>query len=179
MFGLPIVGFLLIGLIIVFLFLDHINHHPSDQALSNNFRSHRETLEKLLEMADEDLHVQTIYDDQLMFDDYKIWPQDGRNLFSSQRWTEYGIVFSALQPIAKHELHKDGMVILIPASVETTDPDENLEYRVSVKGYAYSRGPLSGQASLDFLGVNDLGRSYRRIDEHWYLYHDCGIGKPE
>ena len=177
--GLPIVGILFIIIIPVSRFLEGVSLHPSDRLLIDHFQSHRDLLEKLMSMAREDLHVETIFSDQVMFDDYKIWPHDGVGLFSPQRWGQYKIVFNALRPFTEDELKKDGILILIPASVRTTEPDKNLEYRVSVKGYAYSPVSLPVQSSLDSLGVNELGRTYRRIDEHWYLYHDCGIGKPE
>jgi hypothetical protein len=125
-------------------------------------------------MAREDSHLATIYKNELMFDDYKFWPRDGQRLFSWERWQQYQNLFDALGSTSQHELSKDGYAILFPVSIET-----NLEYRVSVKGYAYSFGHLSLHPSLNSLGVDDFGRSYRRIDEHWYLYHDCGFSKPE
>jgi len=165
--------------VVIFIFVYGSSHHPSDRTLIKNLQSHRETFEKLVRMANEDSDVEWLYDDSVVFTDYRIWPKDGRNRFSWERWNEYDLAFKTLGLTAQHEFDKELATVLIPASIETTEPDADYEYRVSVKGFAYSRLSLPTVDSLDSLGVSHLGRTYRRIDEHWYLYHDCGIGKPE
>lgn len=154
--------------------------HPSDRVLMKRFQLHRESFEKLATMANEDSRVSWLFDDFAVFDDYKFWPKEVQGRFSWARWNEYDSVFRSLGTAAKHQFERNSSIVLIPVSVDTTEPDADYEYRVSVKGYAYSQSPLSSTVdSLDSLGVDDLGRSYKRIDSHWYLYHDCGIGKPE
>jgi hypothetical protein len=48
------------------------------------------------------------------------------------------------------------------------------------KGYAYSlKEPSLLVDSLDQMGFESKGTFYKKIDEHWYLYHDWGVSKPE
>ncbi|HEV7743889.1 MAG TPA: hypothetical protein VGO56_02730 [Pyrinomonadaceae bacterium] len=154
-------------------------YHTSDKVLIENFRAHRHDFETLASMAIED-DLTGLYDNSVMLNDYKLWPADGSDRFSQQRWNEYDALFKRLGPAAQHMLMKESGVVLVPASIIATEPDADYTNRVSEKGYAFSQTPLSPlNYSLDGMGVDDLGTRYRRIDEHWYLYHDCSIGKPE
>lgn len=156
------------------------DYHTSDKVLIENFRAHQHDFETLAAMAIEDDNVTSLYNDSVMLNDYKLWPAAGSDRFSGRRWDEYDALFKRLGTTAQHLLFKESGVVRVPASIITTEPDVNYEYRVSEKGYAFSRTPLSSlDDSLDEMGTGDLGIRYRRIDEHWYLYHDCGIGKPE
>ena len=177
-FGLLIVEFLFITLIVGTQILSLLDFHPSDRTLISKFNSHREALEKLVTMAREDSNVKAIYPDGLMLDDNQRWPEPGTGLFSRQRWNQYETVFNALRPIILHELSKDNLLILIPASIQRSATDDS-EALVSLKGYAYSPVAIPVQSSLDPPEVDDLGRFYRRIDDHWYLYRECWISKPE
>lgn len=154
-------------------------YHTSDRVLINNFRAHRDDFETLASMAIED-DVRGLYSNSVMLNDYKLWPADGSDRFSWRRWYEYDALFKRLGTTAQHLLFKKSGVVHVPASIIATEPDADYTNRVSEKGYAFSQTPLTAfDESLDGMGVDDLGTQYRRIDEHWYLYHDCGIGKPE
>jgi hypothetical protein len=153
--------------------------HSSDRVLIDNFRAHRHDFDKLASMAIED-DVKGLYAHSVMLNDYKLWPADGSDRFSWRRWYEYDALFKRLGTTAQHLLFKKSGVVHVPASIIATEPDADYTNRVSEKGYAFSQTPLTAfDESLDGMGVDDLGTQYRRIDEHWYLYHDCGIGKPE
>ena len=176
--GLSLGIAVLIGIAVLDLF-GVLDYHTSDRVLINNFRAHRNDFETLASMAIED-DVRGLYSDSVMLNDYKIWPADGSGSFSWRRWYEYDALFKRLGTAAQHMLTKESGVLHVPASHISTEPNDDLEYRISEKGYAFSQTPLSDlDDSLDGMGVDDLGITYRRIDEHWYLYHDGGIGKPE
>lgn len=156
-----------------------LDYHTSDRVLIDNFRAHQQDFERLVAMAIEDDLI-GLYDNSVMLNDYKLWPANGSDRFSWQRWFEYDALFKRLGTTAQHMLTKESGVVHVPASIIATEPDGNLENRISEKGYAFSRTPLpSLEDSLDEMGIEDLGTRYKRIDEHWYLYHNCGIGKPE
>lgn len=165
----------------------HPSPQPSDDDLIGRFHSHRGELERLVWMANEDSNVRGLGCDYVEFNDYKRWPIDGEWRFSRQRWNQYQDLFHELGSAAKYqsvEVDREHGLVLVPASIEVFDPkwDETYfgETNVIVKGYAYSREPLSENvASLDELSVQSNGRFYRKIAEHWYLYLDDSWGHGE
>jgi hypothetical protein len=155
-------------------------HHPSDESLIANFHDHRIGFERLVKMASEDHEVLTIYPKQIMFTDYRIWPKDCEQCFSSQRWGEYQGIFANLGEAQPYRLSKESNMVLIPTSYSSTEPEDDFEYIISEKGYAYSvKQPRCAVESLNEVGFESTGTFYKRIDGNWYLYHKWGVGKPE
>ena len=71
-------------------------------------------------------------------------------------------------------------MLLILVSFCSTEPDDSYEYIVSEKGYAYSPTDPPGLVeSLNGMGFESKGTFYKGIADHWYLYHEWGVGKPE
>ena len=71
-------------------------------------------------------------------------------------------------------------MLLIPISFFSDEPDDSYEYIVSEKGYVYSlTEPPGFVASLNGMGFESKGTFYKKIADHWYLYHKWGVGKPE
>jgi len=162
-------------------------HHPSDQVLVANFFEYRAGFERLAKMAGEDRQVLTIYPDpptpsdlQVMFVDYRGWPRDCSQCFSTKRWAEYKAALLELGEMQPYRLSKESNIVLLPTSFEATDPDSDGEYIVSEKGYAYSVTELPDVVdSLNGLGFDDQETVFKRIEGNWYLYHERGVGKPE
>jgi len=129
-------------------------------------------------MANEDSNVRAIYSNQVMLNNYKMWPKDIEEGFTKQRWSEYQNVFAKLKEYHIDSFSKASGVHIV-ASIGVSNLD-NYESIVIEKGYAYSlieQAPLV--ESLDNLGFDDEGTFYRKIGEHWYLYHEWGLSKPE
>ena len=131
-------------------------------------------------MAIED-DIEGLYSNSVMLNDYKLWPEDGSDRFSWHRWYEYDALFKRLGTATHHMLTTKASRewsmfpprLLQPNPMRTTQIDSVKKATLSVQRLCRRQDD-----SLDGLGVDDLGITYRRIDEHWYLYHDCGIGKP-
>ncbi|MBK7706953.1 MAG: hypothetical protein IPJ30_14615 [Acidobacteria bacterium] len=75
---------------------------------------------------------------------------------------------------------KEGDILkFASASIGVSDIDEQESIVIS-KGYAHSlKEPSPLVDSLDEMGFESRGTFYKRIDEHWYLFHDWGVSKPE
>ena len=155
--------------------------HPSDAALIMSFDEHRSGFDRLIKMASEDQgDLLTIYNDQVMFADYGQWPRDCDACVSSQRWNEYQTVFANLGELRPHDLSRRTGMLLILVSFCSTEPDDSYEYIVSEKGYAYSPTDPPGLVeSLNGMGFESKGTFYKKIADHWYLYHEWSVGKPE
>ena len=70
--------------------------------------------------------------------------------------------------------------IKMSASVVVSSRDEDLQAIIIEKGYVYSlTEPTPLVDSLDAMNFDSRGTHYRRISEHWYLYHEWGVSKPE
>ena len=153
--------------------------HPSDEALINYFNNHRSDFDRLVSMALEDSSVRAIYSESVMLDDYKVWPATTSEGFSSDRWNEYRSVFARLSKYKIDCLTKKRDRIHIIASGDSS-PLPGLDTIVIVKGYVYAvEEPAPLVSSLDEMGFDSTGTFFRRIDQHWYLYHEWGISKPE
>jgi hypothetical protein len=130
-------------------------------------------------MALEDSSVRAIYSESVMLDDYKVWPATTSEGFSSDRWNGYRSVFARLSKYKIDCLTKKRDRIHIIASGDSS-PLPGLDAIVIVKGYVYAvEEPAPLVSSLDEMGFDSTGTFFRRIDQHWYLYHEWGISKPE
>lgn len=130
-------------------------------------------------MALEDTSLLAIYPEQAMFTGYALWPKTAVEGFSNERWQEYQSVFARLSEYEIKFINKDGNRIHITASIGVR-PLDDLEAIVLDKGYAYSlTEPAPLVSSLDEMGFESRGVYYRKISDHWYLYHEWGLSKPE
>ncbi|MFL6212056.1 MAG: hypothetical protein ACJ74W_24625 [Pyrinomonadaceae bacterium] len=130
-------------------------------------------------MAREDADMRAIYADQVMLANYKVWPINTGEGFTRQRWGEYQSLFAKLKGYDIDSLSKGASIIHIPASI-VVSRSEDYESIVITKGYAYSLGePVSLVESLNEMGFDSRDAYYKKIGEHWYLYHAWGVSKPE
>jgi len=115
-----------------------------------------------------------------MFTDYRIWPRDRNKCFSSQRWSEYENAFANLGNARPYRLSKEDGTVRIVVSFSSTEPDADYQYLVSEKGYVYSLAEPPGLVeSLNGIGFETKGTFHKKIADHWYLYHEWSVGKPE
>ena len=157
--------------------------HPSDESMIANFQEHRDAFDKLVAMTNTDHEVHSI---SFLTDEYRVyfedraWPADCSNCFSAQRWSEYKTAFAGLGNVKASGLSKEVGSVRIPDTFSFTVVDANYEYLVSEKGYAYSpREPPGVIESLNGMGFDSKGIFYKKIADHWYLYHDWAVGTPE
>ena len=159
--------------------LYHPRPHPSDQTLIDYFNAHRCDFERLANMAREDDSVLAIYRDEVMLTNYEMWPTRTLEGFSHPRWNEYKSVFARLSELKINILNKKSDQIRLAASVDVSSLDERFA-TVITKGYAYSVKELPTLVdSLDEMGFDSEGTYYKKIDRHWYLYHEWSVNKPE
>jgi len=113
-----------------------------------------------------------------MLINYKIWPKDTEEGFTKQRWSEYQNVFAKLKEYHVNIFTKASGVH-ISVSSDFSDTDDYGSIMIE-KGYAYSLvEPAPLVESLDNMGFDNKGTYYRKIDEHWYLYHEWSVDEPE
>ena len=159
--------------------LYHLRPHPSDQALIDYFHAHRTDFDALVNMAREDYSVRAIYSDQVMLDDFEIWPTSTLEGFSTARLNEYNSVFARLSKYEINSVRKESDQIRLAVSVNVSSFDER-NAMTTTKGYAYSvKEPIWLVSSLDEMGFESEGTYYKKINQHWYLYHEWGINTPE
>jgi hypothetical protein len=155
-------------------------HHPSDESLIANFLEHQAAFAKLIETSREEADVLTVYSDQVMLTNYRIWPNECQHCFSAERFSRYQAAFSELRNVTPYRFSKNSRAILIPVSFCSTEPDEDYEYLISEKGYFYSpTDPAPLVESLNGMGFDTKGTFYKKITGSWYLYHEWRVGKPE
>lgn len=162
--------------------LFHLFNHPlaADKKLTADFVKHRANFEKLVQMANDDTNVMSVYKDLVLLNGYKGWRNDQQDGFSSKRLNEYKEVFKLLGSPYIHNISKEGDVIKIHSASIGVSRLDDYESIVISKGYAYSlKEPSPLVDSLDGMGFETNGTFYKKIDEHWYLYFDSGISKPE
>jgi hypothetical protein len=133
-------------------------------------------------MANEDSAVMSIHEDYVQLKGYNnnTWENDAQEGFSTKRWNEYKNLFKQLGSSSIHRVSKEGDILkFASASIAVSDIDGQDSIVIS-KGYAYSlKEPSLLVDSLDQMGFESKGTFYKKIDEHWYLYHDWGVSKPE
>lgn len=172
------------------LMYDRVNsraRHPSDEALIANFNEHRAAFETLIHMTNQDGDVSSIYsrdfgdsEYRVFLTEYRVWPKNCSSCFSAQRWNEYQSAFANLGDVKLNILSKSLEKVQLPVSFQFTEVDANYEYLVSEKGYVYSLTEPPGVVeSLNDIGFETRGTFYKKIANHWYLFHEWGVGKPE
>jgi hypothetical protein len=150
-----------------------------DSALIENFAKHRGEFERLIKMAEADSAVRAVNKDYVVMSSFGTWhDQKG---FSNERWAAYKELFGRLENPEIYGVSKtEGATEIYSASSASTDLDQDYNYTVISKGYVYSlKEPSPLIESLDELGFESGGVYYKKIDEHWYLYHRLSVGKPE
>lgn len=176
--GLAVFGLVLSGCIV----FQKVTYrmHPSDKEMIANFHKHRCAFDTLINMAREDHQIRAIYSSEVFLTNYRIWPTNCSTCFSRERWNDYQAVIAGLGDWELYHLSQQPGMVHLPVSFESTEPDENLEYLASEKGYAYSQNEPKGLVeSLDGMGFETKGTFYKEIGGGWYLYHEWGVGKPE
>ena len=137
--------------------------HPSDEALVNNFQSHRSEFDQLLQMflADKKLG-RVAYDFTRPANPAEIG-------ISGQRLKEYRKLFDRLDLSAGIEGYDEKDLVWFHASTQ------GLSVTGSGKGYAWlTKPPQLVVENLDTYWSKD-GRSFtafRHIEGNWYLYFD-------
>jgi hypothetical protein len=156
------------------------NLHPSDESLIGNFQQHQGDFNWLARLTEEDASVAALNPDYVRFNDDKIWPESCDQRFSWERWMQYKDLLLRLGEYNMERFLKQSGILYLPASTVASDLNEDAEYIVIIKGYAYSpREPWPLVDSLDGMGFDHRGTFYKKIDDHWYLYHERIVAKPE
>ncbi|MBK8812464.1 MAG: hypothetical protein IPN69_17280 [Acidobacteria bacterium] len=154
--------------------------HVSDSKLIKSFYENRANFEKIVKMANEDSAVKSIYRDLVQLKGYNTWQNDTQEGLSTEPWNEYKNLFNQLGSSSIRRVSKEGDILkFASASIAVSDIDEQESIVIS-KGYAHSlKEPSPLVDSLDEMGFESRGTFYKKIDEHWYLFHDWGVSKPE
>ena len=154
--------------------------HISDEKLIGNFYAHQANFEKIAKMATEDSAVMTVGECYVLLNGYNTWRDNNQEGFSTERWNKYKELFNQLgSPYINRASKEDNILKIASASIAVSDIDE-YESIVISKGYAYSvKEPSPLVESLNEMGFESNGTFYKKISEHWYLYHDSGVSKPE
>lgn len=153
--------------------------HPTDESLVSGFEQHRDAFDTLAASAQRDSDLMTVSRSYVMLKDYRIWEGIDDEWFTQQRLAGYRHLFAELGSGKVDSFTKDLDIIYISASVLVKNLD-NSESIVIEKGYACAPRELSPRSeSLDGLGFESRGTYYRKIVDHWYLYHTWGVSKPE
>jgi hypothetical protein len=151
--------------------------HPSDAQLLERFRSHREELEALVRMFEEDAGLGRVGASFTR-------PEDpGRVGVSEQRIREYRRLCAAVGApdcIEGYDATFDRLYGAVePDRTESKDPiwihvsGVGLSISGSSKGFAYSPSPpFPVVADLDLVSPTRSGTWLRRIEGNWYLYYE-------
>ena len=171
-----------------------LSHHPDDASLIGNFRSHQSEFQNLPAMASQDPTVVMVRDSFVylvqpgantshiyLYRD-KPWPASEAVLnFSKLRWDQYLSAFKNLG--LKGGMDRKSTLpdaVFFAASVRISELD-NDETAVIEKGYVYVPGNLQDNLkdTLDNIKISRPAIFYRRIQDHWYLYYEWSVSKPE
>lgn len=155
--------------------------HPFDKSLIVNFQIHRDDFERLKSMFEKDTNLRVVSTGYFTLNGYEDWLGDTEQEFPRQRWDEYRNLFGKfggydIDTISRGQAH----ILYIPVSRVHPWMDDDYESITIEKGYAYSlREPSPLVDSLDEMDFDSRGTFYKKIGEHWYLYHEWSVSKPE
>jgi hypothetical protein len=145
--------------------------HPSDEQLIQNFQRHEAEFNMLVEMSNQDSHVQRIASDFTWLQDNTGWPRPESELgFSRQRWDEYRRLFK--------ELKIPGGLVRDPKPRPTTVMFFASSYGLvtggSSKGYIYAteeQSPIVDSHELEQADMKNRHSVYKRLKGNWYIYY--------
>lgn len=177
-----LVGVFCVALISIFI------PHASESSLARNFQNHEAGFNRLVRKAEEDSALVTITSTYTL-DKNRDWSRAKLGLgLSGQRWDEYRNLFRKLNVKGVERkadtydlLFKENVdgVIFMACSIDFSQ-DDDLEMLVTQKGYAYSSKELVPLVdSLDSIKMERPGIVYKKLKDHWYLYYELSISKPE
>jgi hypothetical protein len=189
-------SYLIIALLIVivgggaFVLIEISFPHASDSELIKKFNERKPDFNLLAQMADEDSKVSYIsatsirFGTSISWHEYETWPRFEADFgFSQQRWNVYRGLFKKL------DLHgidrKDEMpdAVFFTASIYFSTLDDGPEVAVTEKGYVYSAKEIhdSRPGSLDGVRINRPAMFFKRLNDHdhWYLFYEWSVSKPE
>lgn len=167
---------------------------PDDSLLIENFRTHESEFQKLVGMADQDSRVVMICTSFICLSktgtnasyiylyQNKDWPASEAQLgFSQRRWREYLNLFDNLN--LKGGLYRNSALpnaVFFAVSVDTSELN-NDEVAIVKKGYVYAPNGINENltGSLDDIQINRPAIFYRKIQDHWYLFYEWSVSKPE
>lgn len=189
----PVVGTIAFALIVVIALVATSEHPVRDSTLITQFNKHESGFLNLAAMAEQDPTVNMILDSvvsirpqgktpSIYLHRSESWPKTEAELgFSDSRWQQYLDEFEkvGLEGGLDRKSALPGAVFLC-ASITTYDLDD-LETAIIEKGYAYSpnNAPVKLWDNLDEVDVDRPAIFYRKLRDHWYLYYEWSISKPE
>jgi len=166
-----ITAMLSVGLFSLFALYAVRHDYRSDATLKAQFLEHRADFEKLVAMAQEDVHLTRIAPDFTWLDDSVAWPRKNVGI-SEQRWNEYRMLFRKVNAVDGLEKDPDALTVLFPIISEGLVPAG------STKGLVYSAAPLNPVLkSLNERPPEELYErshvlAYTPIEDHWYIYYE-------
>jgi hypothetical protein len=147
--------------------------HPtwrSDASLKHLFLTHRVEYEKIVAMAQEDVHVVRVTPDFTWLDDDAAWPRKNVGI-SSERWNQYRDLFHQVDS-------REGFIKQIsPLNISFPIISAGLVPAGWTKGIVYSPDPLSPLVdSLDKKAPDRLWKgstvvAYKSLEDGWYIYY--------
>jgi hypothetical protein len=187
-----VVGTIAFALIVLFVVITTSERPVSDSTLITKFKKHESGFLNLAGMAEQDPTVNMILDsvvsirqqgeNSIYLHRSEAWPKTEAQLgFSDSRWQQYLDEFQklGLEGGLNRKSALPGAVFFC-ASITEYDLG-NLETAMIEKGYAYSsiNAPVKVWDSLDDVDVNRPAIFFRKLRDHWYLYYEWSISKPE
>jgi hypothetical protein len=142
----------------------------SDAALKSHFLKHRADFERLVAMANEDVHLTRIAPDFTWLDDSAAWPRENVGI-SAERWNEYRKLFRQVGVGDGLGKNIDPPRIFFPIVSGGLVPTS------WTKGLVYSPVRLSPVVkSLDHRVPDRFWHGsqvlvYKPIEDHWYIYY--------
>ncbi len=150
----------------------------SDDSMSRDFSLHRQDLDQLVDMLNEDRGLSILTRESVLLGNYSRW-RNGSEGFTTERWNAYKLLLDRVGlRLVRREFDRGDEFFFGTESVAYDDVADG-RYVIS-KAYFYSTStpsPLVG--SLDDKGFDTYGTYYRRISGNWYLRFDAGVNKPE
>lgn len=143
----------------------------SDAALESHFLAHRADFERLVAMADEDVHLTRIAPDFTWLDNDAAWPRTNVGI-SPERWNQYRQLFTDTDLANGIGKNIDPPRIFFPIVSAGLVPTS------WTKGLVYS--PMRLNPVVQSLDRRIPGRFwhgghvlvYRPIEAHWYIYYE-------
>lgn len=187
------VGTIAFALIVLTIVIVTSERPVRDSTLITKFKKHESGFLNLAAMAEEDRTVDMILtsvvsvrqpaeSQSIYLHRSEAWPKTEAELgFSNSRWQQYRVEFQKLGLDGGLD-RKSALpgAVFFSASITTYDLG-NLETAIIEKGYAYSPSiaPVKLWDNLDDVDVDRPAIFYRKLRDHWYLYYEWSISKPE
>jgi hypothetical protein len=172
-----VVGFSLLGIVVLVLLLMWSCAAPSDASLTRRFQHHRAELETLLHMSQEDPDVVRVGDDFTRVKNNWNWPRPQSEWgMTPQRWNQYRLLFGKVGLSAGLQKDAAGNVYFIVHS-------EGFATHGGEKGFVFCGHagkpddvflPCAEQHAEGLRGRHDgyEGNAYRRLTDKWYIFEN-------